>query len=111
MQLSVTFKNIDSSDTLKEYVQKKLDKLDKLFDRPAEARVVFYLEKDDHIAEVNLTSRKLNLKAKERSADMYSSIDLVIDKLKAQLNKFREKTQKHRIKSRNREEIFYTEAI
>ncbi len=45
MQTSVTFKNLDSSDALKTYVQKKLDRLDKLMDGAAEANVVLSVEK------------------------------------------------------------------
>ena len=111
MQLDITFKNIDSSDALKVYVEKKLSKLDKYFDKYAEARVVFSVEKDNHIAEISLISSKLNLKAKEKSDDMYSSIDLVMDKLKVQLSKFKEKIQSHRSKNRIKEEMFEEEPL
>ena len=45
MQTSVTFKNLDSSDTLRSYVQEKLDRFDRLLDNPAEANVVLSVEK------------------------------------------------------------------
>lgn len=111
MNSSITFKNIDSSDALKDYVEKKLSKLDKFFDKYAEARVVFSVEKDNHIAEISVVSSKLNLKAKEKSDDMYSSIDLVMDKLKIQLSKFKEKVQSHRSKNRVKEEMLLEEPI
>ena len=43
MQTSVTFKNLDPTDTLKSYVRDKLDRFDRLLDNPAEANVVYWL--------------------------------------------------------------------
>jgi putative sigma-54 modulation protein len=101
MQVSVTFKNIDSSDALKSYVQKKLDRFDKLLDNPAEANVVFSVEKIRHTAEINLISDRLNINAKEESENMYSSIDMVTDKLKKQLTKNLDKINKRATNSRD----------
>ncbi len=101
MQVSVTFKNIDSSDALKAYVQKKLNRFDKLLDNPAEANVVFSIEKIRHIAEINLKSDKMNIHATEASESMYSSIDSVVDKLKQQINKNRSLVKNRHSKFRN----------
>ena len=54
MQTSVTFKNLDPSDTLKSYVGDKLDRFDRLLDNPAEANVVLWVEKFRHIAEISI---------------------------------------------------------
>ncbi|GAB6097080.1 hypothetical protein JCM14469_33340 [Desulfatiferula olefinivorans] len=101
MHVSVTFKNLDSSDALRSYVQKKLDRFDKLLDNPAEANVVFSVEKIRHTAEINLASDKLTIYAKEESDNMYSSIDMVLDKLKTQLTKSRDKINKRATNSRD----------
>ena len=101
MQVSVTFKNLDSSDALRSYAQKKLDRFDKLLDNPAEANVVFSVEKIRHTAEINLSSDKLNIYAKEESENMYSSIDTVTDKLKKQLTKSRDKMNKRATNTRD----------
>jgi putative sigma-54 modulation protein len=98
MHVAVTFKNIDPSDALKASVNKKLAKLDKLIYKPAEARAVFSIEKTRHIVEVKLTGAKLNMRAKESSDNMYSSIDLVVDKLRAQLSKNNGKIHDHKSK-------------
>ncbi|MBU1168954.1 MAG: ribosome-associated translation inhibitor RaiA [Proteobacteria bacterium] len=100
MQVSVTFKNIDPSDALRSYAQKKLDRFDKLLDSPADVNVVFSVEKIRHTAEINLVSDRLNLYAKEESENMYSSIDVVLDKLKKQLTKSRDKMNKRATNSR-----------
>ena len=101
MQVSVTFKKIKSSDALKAYVQKKLNRFDKLLDNPAEANVVFSVEKIRHITEINLTSDKLNIYATESSESMYASIDIVVDKIKQQINKNQSIVKNRHSKYRN----------
>lgn len=95
MQTTVTFKKIDSSSALKSYVQKKLDKFDKMLDSPAEAHVVLSVEKIRHIAEITLSCDKLKIHAKEESESMYSSIDTLMDKVKSQIKKHKEKIKRH----------------
>lgn len=96
MQLSVTFKNLDPSEPLKTYVQNKLNKLDKLLDQPVEADVVLSVEKIRHITEIKLTGGRLNINCREITGDMYSSIDMALDKLEAQIKKNREKVKNRR---------------
>jgi ribosome hibernation promoting factor len=95
MQTIITFKKIDTSDSLKSYVQKKLDKFDKILDSPAEAHVVLSVEKIRHIAEITLTCDRLKIHAKENSESMYSSIDALMDKVKTQIKKHKEKIKRH----------------
>lgn len=95
MQTSVTFKKIDPSDALKSYVQKKLDRFDKMLDAPAEANVVLSVEKIRHIAEITLTCDKVKIHAKEESENMYSSIDTLMDKIRVQIKKNKEKQKNH----------------
>ncbi|WP_027358712.1 ribosome hibernation-promoting factor, HPF/YfiA family [Desulforegula conservatrix] len=101
MQISVTFKNFDSSEALRSYVQTRLEKLDKLLDAPVEANVVLCVEKIRHIAEVTLVGDKLSLHATEESESMYSSIDMAADKIKAQIKKSKEKVRERRPVSKN----------
>ena len=101
MQITVTFRNLESSDYLKTYVQEKLDRMDKLLERPGKADVVLQAEHPRRIAEVNLTSDRLSIHAREENDDMHAAKDLVADKVKKQLTKNREKLQAHRTRSRN----------
>ena len=95
MQISVTFKNLDPSDHLKSYVQNKLDKLDKLLDNPAEANVVLSVEKIRHIAEIKIIGDRLSINWREKTSDMYSSIDMALDKLEKQIKKNKQKIKNH----------------
>ena len=100
MQTSVTFKNIDSSDHLKSYVTDKLDRFDRLLDNPAEANVVLKVEKFRHIAEISVSGDRMKINGREETEDMYSAIDMVLDKLEKQIKKGKEKIRERRSKSR-----------
>ena len=102
MQTSVTFKNIDPSDHLKTYVGDKLNRFDKYLYNPAEASVVLSVEKFRHIAEINIVGDRLNLNGKEETEDMYSAIDMALDKIEKQIKKSKQKVREHRAgKGRN----------
>ncbi len=96
MQTSLTFKNLDPSDHLKSYIQEKLDRFDKFLDNPAEASVVLAVEKFRHIAEISVSGDRLNLIGKEETNDMYSAIDMALDKLEKQIKKNKQKVRERR---------------
>jgi putative sigma-54 modulation protein len=99
MQVSVTFRNMESKEVLREYVQEKISKLKKYFDYPLEANVVLSVEKHRHIAEVTLVANRLTINAQEETEDMFSAIDRVLDKLERQVLKHKEKIKRHKISS------------
>ena len=100
MQTSVTFKNLDPSDTLKSYVTDKLNRFDRLLENPAEANVVLSVEKFRHIAEINIAGDRLTIIGNEETIDMYSAIDMVLDKLEKQIKKNKQKIRERRTGSK-----------
>jgi putative sigma-54 modulation protein len=96
MQTSVTFKNLPPSDHLKTYVKEKLDRFDRLLDNPAEANVVLSVEKFRHIAEISIIGDRLAINGKEEINDMYSAIDMVLDKIEKQIKKNKQKIRERR---------------
>lgn len=93
MQTDITFKNIDSSDALRDYAVKRLSKMDKYIDRTAEAHVVLSVEKRRHKADVTLLADGTAINAVEITEDLYAAIDTVMDKLERQIKKHKEKLQ------------------
>jgi putative sigma-54 modulation protein len=93
MQVSITFRNMESTDALKDYANKKMGKLKKYLNSSFEAKVNLSVDKkSQHLASVNLSSNTgLNIQGEEKTKDMYSSIDLVISKLERQIKKHRQK--------------------
>jgi putative sigma-54 modulation protein len=91
MQISVTFRQIEPSEALKNYVTERLNKFKRYLDGPVEAHVVLGLEKFRHLADVTIDSNGRIIKGRDENADMYAAIDLVMDKIDMQLKKLRDK--------------------
>ena len=109
MQTSVTFKNLNSSEHLKSYVGDKLNRFDKYLYNPAEANVVLSVEKFRHMAEINIIGDRLNINGKEETDDMYSAIDMVLDKLEKQIKKNKQKIRERRSGSKLRAKNIFDE--
>ncbi len=91
MQISVTFRQIEPSEALKNYVTERLNKFKRYLDGPVEAHVVLGLEKFRHSADVTIDSNGKIIKGHDENVDMYAAIDLVMDKIDMQLKKLRER--------------------
>lgn len=112
MQINVTFRHMDVSEPVRNYVEDKLPKVKKYIDEPVEAQVVLSVEKKiRHKAEVSLTAKGITIKATEETADMYAAIDGVLDKLDRQLKRYKDKIKRHKPltgKERRVEKTVYT---
>jgi putative sigma-54 modulation protein len=95
MQLNITFRNLASSDSLKEYAKDKVERVHKYLDRAGEAHVVLSLERHLHHADITIQSGGWLLRGREKSEDMYASIDLAMDKIERQLRRYKEKLKTH----------------
>lgn len=91
MAIVVRGKNIDVTPALKDYVEKRIGKITKYFDNLGEITVVLTVEKGRHIVEVTVPVNGMLLRGEEATTDMYTSIDLVIEKLEKQIEKYKTK--------------------
>jgi putative sigma-54 modulation protein len=97
MQVNITFRNMFATDALRNHVQEKLGKVvDKYLDKVTEAHVTLSLERYLHHADINLHAGHFHVRGKEKSEDMYASIDMAIDKIERQLKKHKERLKNHR---------------
>lgn len=96
MQVAVRGKNIEITSALREYVEKKLGKIEKFVDQPMNAQVNLYVERGRHIVEVTANLNGLLLRGEEATGDMYASIDLVADKLEKQVQKYRARLRRRK---------------
>ena len=94
MQLQVTFRHVEPSEAIKEYAREKISKIQKFLDGSMEAGITLSVEKHRHEADVVIIAKGFKIHGKEITGDLYSAIDLVIDKLEAQVKKYREKLKK-----------------
>lgn len=86
MNISITFRHVEATDSIKAYANEKVSKLQKFLRRPMEAKVTLSIEKHEQVAEVRLSSGSEHFEAHEASEDLYAAIDKVIDKLERQIN-------------------------
>ncbi len=104
MEIKVTFRHTEPIDSLKNYVIKKLSKIERLIDFPAKAHVVLSVEKFRHQVDVSLNLNGTWINATEQSEDMYAAIDQIADNIEQQVKKFMEKIRRRR-QSQKEEEI------
>ena len=94
MQLSVTFRNMEPSEALKNYGHERSGKLSKYIDKPVESQVILTVHKFRQIVDVVINVDGLRIAGQEAHEDMYAAIDLVMDKIERQVKKYREKIRK-----------------
>ena len=96
MQISVTFRNMEPSDALRDYASDKIQRLKKYMAEPVDVHVVLAKHKYRNQAEIKVTSHGAVMKGVEHTEDMYSSIDLVMDKIERQARKRKDKIREFR---------------
>lgn len=103
MKINIRGNKIEITDSIKNYIEEKLGKLDKYFDCPDEinANVVIKENGKYKKIEVTIPIKKAILRGEESDKDLYAAIDFVIDKLERQIRK--NKTKMHH---KNNKEIY-----
>jgi putative sigma-54 modulation protein len=98
MDIQFDFRNVNPSEHLKEYARTRLEKLTKYIRREDSAVVSVIMEVERHrqLVEVKFAVDDLQLTASGESEDMYATIDQVLDKLRAQLKRNKDKEKDRR---------------
>ncbi len=104
MQVIVQGKNVEVSDWLRQYVEKKVGKLNRRLPGIQEARVDLRVQNarnagERNIAQITLRRDGVLLRAEERSADLQTSIDMVLDKMVRQIDRFKGKRARGRART------------
>ena len=85
MKLNITFRNMDASLAIKDYVKEKIGRVKKFVPEPVEASVVLSTQRHNRVCDISIHCSGKLYQGSESSEDMYSSIDRVMDKLQRQL--------------------------
>jgi putative sigma-54 modulation protein len=96
MQVMVTFRHVEPTEGLRQHAEDKVQRVHKYLRRPIVAHVTLSVEKQRHIAEVQLTANHLNVTATEETNDLYSAIDLAMTKIERQVKKHTAKIKDHK---------------
>lgn len=94
LRYNIRGENIEVTPAIREYVEKKVGKIERYFDDVPEANAhvnVRTYSNNTAKAEVTIPLPYITLRAEETSQDLYGSIDLVVDKLERQIRKYKTK--------------------
>jgi putative sigma-54 modulation protein len=99
VRLQVKGKNVDVTDSLKDYALQKLGKLDKHLNEAARLELELHVERNpsisqNQVAEATIWTKGPVLRARESSTDMKASIDMLVEKLERQARRYREKRRR-----------------
>jgi putative sigma-54 modulation protein len=101
VRLQVKGKNVEVTDSIREYAEEKLGKLERQLADPTRVELELAVERNpsisaNHVAEATIWTKGPVLRAREASADHKASIDQLADKLERQVKRYREKRRRHR---------------
>lgn len=96
MRIQLTGHHVELTDSLRDYVNNKFERLERHNEKLADAHVVLTVEKMQQRAEATIHLARANVFADAESEDMYAAIDSLVDKLDRQLKKHKEKITDHR---------------
>jgi putative sigma-54 modulation protein len=92
VQVSVTFRHVDPTDPLRHYATEKVTRVASKYLRNAlDAHVILSVTKHQHQAEINIHASHFDISAQESTGDLYSAIDLAVDKVEAQLRRHKDR--------------------
>lgn len=94
MNVTVSGKNLEITDALRDNVMAKLEKFGKFFKEDTEAQATLSVQKNRQIIEITIPINGSILRVEEATDDMYTSMDKALDKLNRQIQKHKTKLEK-----------------
>jgi putative sigma-54 modulation protein len=95
VKVVINVRNMDLSDRLREYVTKKVAKIDRYLDTLEEAQIdLTYVKsarsaQDRQVAQLTVRGKGVLLRAEERTDDIFASVDAVLDKIYRQIERYK----------------------
>jgi putative sigma-54 modulation protein len=95
MQLNVSGHHVEITESLRGYVETKIEKIERHFDIVSDVHCILTVEKLQHKAEATAHVNGGTIYADAIEEDMYAAIDSLIDKLDRRVRKHKEKLVDH----------------
>ena len=105
MNIKITGKDLKVTDSIKEYVEKKMERVQKYFEEEIEVTVTIRTEREIQIAEIRVNTKSDIYKAVTEHKDLYASIDKDIDILEGQIRKTKSKKERDLRQSNIKEDV------
>jgi putative sigma-54 modulation protein len=95
MQLNVSGHHVEVTESLRGYVQTRIEKIERHFDLVSDVHCILTVEKLRHKAEATINVNGGTIYADAIEEDMYAAIDGLVDKLDRRVRKHKEKLVDH----------------
>lgn len=96
--IQITGRHVQVTDSMKDYAMDKISKIERFMNRIIDVNVIMDIQKLEHRVEIILKAGNMKITSKAVSTDMYVSIDQAVDKLEAQILRYKSKIQDHHAK-------------
>jgi putative sigma-54 modulation protein len=101
MQVNITFRGMESTDSLKSHVAARIEHIARSFDKPVEAHAVLSLERYLQHADITIHAGHFVLRGRVKSEDMYKSVDEAVEKIERQLKRYKDKMRSAKLRARD----------
>ncbi len=95
MNVAITARGYKAPERLKDYIYDKMKRIERIADDLLKIEVVLSYEKHDQLVEFKTHYNHKDVIIKEKSEDVFKSVDLAVDNLERQINKVKEKKKDH----------------
>ncbi len=117
LQVEIYTRNMELSDRVDEYVNKKVGKLDRYLSNIEHARVDLAHVKsarnanDRHTAQITVRGRGFILRTEESADTIFAALDLSLDKMQRRIERYKGKRERRRLSARPEEETVPLEEV
>ena len=111
VQIEVYGRNMEVTDRIQKYVDKKVSKLDRYLSEIEDARVdLAYIKSarsanDRQVAQITVRGKGFILRAEERADDIFAALDIALEKLQRQMQRYKGKRSRNRGDGRTAAEV------
>src|SRR5210317_2644125 len=102
MQLNVSGHHVEVTESMRDYVGAKVEKIARHFDLVSDVQCILTVEKLRHKAEATVRVNGGTIYADHTEEDMYAAIDGMVDKIERRVRKFKEKLVDHHAKDKHK---------
>lgn len=101
-ELDIQARNMEVTDRINDYIEKKASKLDKFLPAIEETRIELVYEKsarsaaDRHIAQITVRGKNMLLRSEERADDIFAAFDTAMDRIQRQIDRYKGKRYRGR---------------
>ena len=97
MKIHIVARHVKLTKALKSFIDEKIGKMQNHFENIIWAQIVLTVEKRVHGAEIVIHASQQTMRARADGGDLYSAVDMALDKINAQIRKYKERLKEHRL--------------